>query len=832
MKRMLVMTILALTCFTTINCKKDKIHLSYKAYIESFSFMGQEIDISNTITITVDYNTNLYDEFSTIEISKGASISPEPSETTFTNGVPQIFTVTAINGDENKYTVIINITKNTESAITNFNITEKDYSPVDAIGEANPTITIELDINETIGDSIITISPDATASEGTVADNGTITAIIFKDGITKTIVIIAQDGITTTSYDITVSVKKRTESAITNFNINEKDYSPVDAIGEANPTITIELDINETIGGTIITISPDATATLDGNTLTVADNGTITGIIFKDGITKTIVIIAQDGETKTSYDITVSVKKRTESAITNFNINEKDYSPVDGIGDANSTITIELDTNKTIGGAIITISPDATISEGILVGNTVSDISFVYGEMKTITITAQDGITTTSYDITVNQYVPFISEWTVNAGDTVVLPLYDGDSWDETQYNFTVNWGDLSDEQAITTSTATHKYTGAGTYTITLTGVIKGFNFIKKSDSKDMITDITQWGSLKIGNYRYYFAYCNSLNISAIDSPDLSETTTLGLMFYHAKNFNSDIGHWNTSTIKAMSNMFQGTDNFNQDLSDWDVSNVISMTRMFDRAKAFNNGDVALDWLDTSKVRSMDYMFQSSPFNQNINNWKVGAVTSMTSMFQSAHEFNQDISGWDVSKVKLMDKMFNGAITFDQPIGAWIVSSVEDMSNMFLSAQSFNQDISSWDVSGVTKMDRMFYGTIKFNKPIGSWTVDSVENMQEMFYSAQAFNQDISDWKIGNVTNMNAMFKKAKAFNNGGVALNWQGAINADMSSMFEEATVFNQDISSWCVSSTDSKPVDFDTNSAIALTPAYLPKWGVACTP
>ena len=731
MKRMLVMTILALTCFTTINCKKDKIHLSYKAYIESFSFMGQEIDISNTITITVDYNTNLYDEFSTIEISKGASISPEPSETTFTNGVPQIFTVTAINGDENKYTVIINITKNTESAITNFNITEKDYSPVDAIGEANPTITIELDINETIGDSIITISPDATASEGTVADNGTITAIIFKDGITKTIVIIAQDGITTTSYDITVSVKKRTESAITNFNINEKDYSPVD-----------------------------------------------------------------------------------------------------GIGDANSTITIELDTNKTIGGAIITISPDATISEGILVGNTVSDISFVYGEMKTITITAQDGITTTSYDITVNQYVPFISEWTVNAGDTVVLPLYDGDSWDETQYNFTVNWGDLSDEQAITTSTATHKYTGAGTYTITLTGVIKGFNFIKKSDSKDMITDITQWGSLKIGNYRYYFAYCNSLNISAIDSPDLSETTTLGLMFYHAKNFNSDIGHWNTSTIKAMSNMFQGTDNFNQDLSDWDVSNVISMTRMFDRAKAFDNGDVALDWLDTSKVRSMDYMFQSSPFNQNINNWKVGAVTSMTSMFQSAHEFNQDISGWDVSKVKLMDKMFNGAITFDQPIGAWIVSSVEDMSNMFLSAQSFNQDISSWDVSGVTKMDRMFYGTIKFNKPIGSWTVDSVENMQEMFYSAQAFNQDISDWKIGNVTNMNAMFKKAKAFNNGGVALNWQGAINADMSSMFEEATVFNQDISSWCVSSTDSKPVDFDTNSAIALTPAYLPKWGVACTP
>jgi hypothetical protein len=49
----------------------------------------------------------------------------------------------------------------------------------------------------------------------------------------------------------------------------------------------------------------------------------------------------------------------------------------------------------------------------------------------------------------------------------------------------------------------------------------------------------------------------------------------------------------------------------------------------------------------------------------------------------------------------------------------------------------------------------------------------------------------------------------------------------ADMSSMFSGATSFNQNISSWCVTSIASKPSKFDTYSGFEGQSALQPQWG-----
>jgi len=46
-----------------------------------------------------------------------------------------------------------------------------------------------------------------------------------------------------------------------------------------------------------------------------------------------------------------------------------------------------------------------------------------------------------------------------------------------------------------------------------------------------------------------------------------------------------------------------------------------------------------------------------------------------------------------------------------------------------------------------------------------------------------------------------------------------------DMYGMFDDATVFNKDLSGWCVSYFSSQPGSFKTNSA--LTAANTPVWG-----
>ena len=106
-----------------------------------------------------------------------------------------------------------------------------------------------------------------------------------------------------------------------------------------------------------------------------------------------------------------------------------------------------------------------------------------------------------------------------------------------------------------------------------------------------------------------------------------------------------------------MERTFNGASSFNQDLSSWDVSNVTSMSVMFYNATSFN-GDIST-W-DVSNVTSMGGMFSgATSFNGDISSWDVSSMTDMDSMFKTATAFNQDLSSWDVSSVTNMTSMLS-----------------------------------------------------------------------------------------------------------------------------------------------------------------------------
>ncbi|MEA1784998.1 BspA family leucine-rich repeat surface protein, partial [Arenibacter sp. GZD96] len=389
-----------------------------------------------------------------------------------------------------------------------------------------------------------------------------------------------------------------------------------------------------------------------------------------------------------------------------------------------------------------------------------------------------------------------------------------------TTYNYTVDWGDGTTDTNLTGS-STHTYTAPGMYTVRISGVFPAIYFNNAGDRRKII-EILSWGNIQWQSMEDAFYGCENLNFDAIDSPDLSQVTSLRNMFRRCSSFNGIVNNWNISTVTDISGIFSDAMVFNRPLENWNTINVTDMSSVFEGANQFNE---PLDNWNTASVQTMENMFsRASAFNQNINNWDVSQVTNMSGTFRSANRFNQPLQLWNVSNVTNMSYMFNNT-TFNQPIANWNVSSVTNMEGMFGQSQfnqpievwdvsqvtnmafmfqrhrTFNHPLNNWNVSNVTTMESMFDGWIWgsiYNQPLNNWDVSKVTNMSFMFRDNSAFNQDISMWDVSNVTTMEGMFRETDSFNQNISA--WDVSSVTDMAGMFQSAFVFNQPLDAWDV--------------------------------
>lgn len=375
--------------------------------------------------------------------------------------------------------------------------------------------------------------------------------------------------------------------------------------------------------------------------------------------------------------------------------------------------------------------------------------------------------------------------------------------------------------------------------------------------------DISNWEVSSVVNFAGMFRN-NNFNRD-ISNWNVSNGVVFSSMFHDNKLFNQNIGNWDVSGATSMIYMFYGTQRFNQNLSKWCVQNIQSKPNGFDDYSALRR-NVGLSWgtcpsnpnsavvnasgcvecdnyavRDTFLLNGVWYnvvdraMLDSMVTNGgDFTKVCVSKVTDMSSLFAGLSSFNQDITKWDVSQVLNLKSMFYGCLNFNQDIGNWDVSNVLDMKQAFYFASAFNGDIGNWDVSNVTDMEAMFYEAEQFNQNIGSWNVSKVTSMTSMFSKflpshngVSSFNQDISNWDVSSVTQMTGMFAGATNFNQD--IGNWNVSHVMEMSFMFRGTptypNVFNQDLTSWCVTSIRSLPNNFSIYSSYSAL--NHPIWG-----
>ena len=88
-----------------------------------------------------------------------------------------------------------------------------------------------------------------------------------------------------------------------------------------------------------------------------------------------------------------------------------------------------------------------------------------------------------------------------------------------------------------------------------------------------------------------------------------------------------------------------------------------------------------------------------------------------------------------------------------------------------------------------------------------------IEDFSGLFQDQSDFNEDISSWDVSSVTAMGNVFRLATSFQQD--ISGWNVTAVTSMQSMFQEATSFNQDLSSWDFGSIIDAQYMFDGATA-----------------
>jgi len=181
--------------------------------------------------------------------------------------------------------------------------------------------------------------------------------------------------------------------------------------------------------------------------------------------------------------------------------------------------------------------------------------------------------------------------------------------------------------------------------------------------------DISSWDTGNVVSMELMF-YNTTVFNQPLNSWNVAKVTSMDELFYQAAAFNQDLNSWNVENVIDMSNVFEETTAFNGNISNWNTSNVTNMNSMFSSAAAFNQ-DIST-W-NVTKVTSMRSMFSSAgAFNQDISTWNIVNVSDFTSFLRNVTSFssgNYDkmLTVWSSLNVQ------NNIVSFGEPLTTYCV---------------------------------------------------------------------------------------------------------------------------------------------------------------
>lgn len=387
--------------------------------------------------------------------------------------------------------------------------------------------------------------------------------------------------------------------------------------------------------------------------------------------------------------------------------------------------------------------------------------------------------------------------------------------------------------------------------------VINMLSMFASTTAFEGIGGLNNWNVSKVEKMGGMFRFAEAFN-QDLNNWNVANVNDMTSMFWGASAFNGNISTWNITSLTNLDHLFREATNFNGDLSQWNVSNMQSLQSTFSGATSFNTD---LNNWNVSNVTNMHQTFNdASSFNKPLGTWDTSNVTDMYRMFYNATLFNQDLSSWDVSLNQNFDEMLlNTSMSvdnYDSLLIAWADLTLSNNLQFGISseyclgaeAKQYIIDTFNWSFTD----DGLNANCT--NRFITTWeTTTDNENITIPTFAGETYNYAVN-WGDGTIESgltgdathtytvagnhevlITGNFPRIY-FNNGGDRLKiqtvqqwgtnvWSSMENAfmgcenihitatdvpdlsnvtNMTSMFEEALLFNTDLSTWDVSNVN----------------------------
>ncbi|UCG50175.1 MAG: BspA family leucine-rich repeat surface protein [Phycisphaerales bacterium] len=417
----------------------------------------------------------------------------------------------------------------------------------------------------------------------------------------------------------------------------------------------------------------------------------------------------------------------------------------------------------------------------------------------------------------------FVTTWDTSngTGTTVTLALAG-------EVDATIYWGDGAVTDVNKPGPHVHDYGVDGIYTVSVTGRVTAYNSADHGGSNSeraKLVSVDNWGHLGFTDMTHAFNFCTNLVAVPTTSEGIEGVLYMRSMFEQAHSFNHNIGGWDVSGVKSMSCMFFAAVVFNQDIGDWDTSSVRFMSEMFAYAQSFNQD---LSGWCVREISAAPYHFdhwtddwtlprpvwgRCPLWDSFVTTWDTTLGAGATVTLALWGNVDADID-WGDGNIE--------HVTTDGPQHTYDEEGVYTVSVMG-SAIGYSSDnygggasecaklvsVDQWGQLGFASMYEAFRDCNNLvSVPNTTDGLEAVTSISSMFYNASSFDQDISGWDTSGVTNMGSMFRGASSFDQ--PIGNWDTSSVTSMYGMFRDAGSFNQPIGGWDTSSVTSMSTMF----------------------